>query len=177
MRVVFNNPIKSGLIICVVFDNPIKSGLIMRVVSNNPIKSGLIMRVVFDNPIKSGLIMRVVSDNPIKSGLIMRVVSDNPIKSELILWAIYSSEAHRRGVEGSWKVYRRAIERILKAHWWDKKGCNAHALRPWVNLNIDYIMVTNINYLMSWCDTNMFLGSSASSSFSLVISSFSSTMS
>ena len=27
----------------------------MRVVSNNPIKSGLIMRVVFDNPIKSGL--------------------------------------------------------------------------------------------------------------------------
>ena len=74
------------------------------------------MRVVSDNSIKSGLIMRVVSDNPIKSGLIMRVVFDNPIKSGLMMRAIYSSEAHRRGVEGSWKVYRRAIERILKAH-------------------------------------------------------------
>ena len=59
------------------------------------------MRVVFNNPIKSGLIMRVVSDNPIKSGLIMRRRKINPTIRGLILWAIYSSEAHRRGVEGS----------------------------------------------------------------------------
>ena len=172
MCVVSDNPIKSGLIMCMVSDNPIKSRLIMRVAFDNPIKSGLIMHVVFDNPIKSGLILRAVYDNPIKSGLtntvgiwlfwvgmcikmrrkinpsirglIMFRGKINPTIRELILWAIYSSEAHRRGVEGSWKAYRRAIERILKAHWWDKKGRNAHALRPWVNLNIDYFVVTNI---------------------------------
>ena len=171
MRVVFDNPIKSGLIMRVVFDNLIKSGLILYVVFDNPIKSGLIMRVVSDNPIKSGLILCVVSDNPIKSGLtnaadicllwvgkcikmrrkinpsirglimfkgkinppvcglIMRKGKITPTIRGLILWAI---------------IHRRLIEGILKAHWWDKKGRNAHALRPWVNLNIDYFVVTNI---------------------------------
>ena len=149
MCVVYINPIKSGLTLCVVFDNPIKSGLILRVVFDNPIKSGLIMHVVYDNPIKSkltnaadicllwvgkyikmrrkislpihGLIMFRGKINPPVCGLIMRKGKITPTIRGLILWAIYSSEAHRRGVEGSWKAYRRAIERILKAHWWDKK--------------------------------------------------------
>ena len=119
----------------VVFDNPIKSGLIIRMVSNNPIKSGLIntadiwlfwvgkyikMRrkislpihglIMFRgkiNPPVHGLIMFKGKINPPVCGLIMRKGKITPTIHGLILWAI---------------IHRRLIEGILKAHWWDKKG-------------------------------------------------------
>ena len=115
MHVVFDNPIKSGLIMHVVFDNPIKSWLIMRVVSNNPIKSGLTnaadiwllwvgkyikMRRKI-NPSIRGLIMFRGKINPPVCGLIMRKGKINPTIRGFILWAIYSSEAHWRDIEGS----------------------------------------------------------------------------
>ena len=135
MRLVSDNPIKSGLILCVVFDNPIKSGLInmadvwllwvgkyikMRRKINPSIRGLIMFRGKINSPV-CGLIMRRRKINSPVCGLIMRRGKINPTIRGLILWAIYSSEAHRRGVEGSWKAYRRAIERTLKAHWWDKK--------------------------------------------------------